>query len=103
MAYDDNVDNVKPGDRVTVIGVYRAQGIRQVRHQRVLKSVYTTYLDVISYDTLKNTQQHTEVFTEEIRAKIKKLSQEPKITEKLCRSLAPSIYELDDVKLGILC
>lgn len=48
-AYEDFVDFVKPGDRVEVIGIYRAQGVRVNPNQRVLKNVYRTYIDVINY------------------------------------------------------
>lgn len=37
LAYDDNVDSVKPGDRLDCIGIYRAQGIRVSPNQRVKK------------------------------------------------------------------
>jgi len=38
----------------------------------------------------------------ELEAKLKELSQRPDIYELLARSLAPSIWEMDDVKKGIL-
>lgn len=28
IAYDNNVDSVKPGDRIECVGVFRASGIR---------------------------------------------------------------------------
>lgn len=43
------MDFVKPGDRVTVMGIYRAHGVRLNAKKRTLKGVYRTYLDVISY------------------------------------------------------
>ena len=48
-AYEDLVDYVKPGDRVEVIGIYKAMGIRTNSMQRTLKNVYRTYIDVINY------------------------------------------------------
>jgi DNA replication licensing factor MCM4 len=48
-AYEDFVDFVKPGDRVEVIGIYKAMGVRVNPAQRVLKNVYRTYIDVINY------------------------------------------------------
>lgn len=35
--------------------------------------------------------------------KLKELSRHPNIYERLTRSLAPNIWELDDVKKGLLC
>jgi DNA replication licensing factor MCM4 len=34
---------------------------------------------------------------------LKKLSRQPDIYDRLTRSLAPNIWELDDVKRGLLC
>lgn len=48
-AFEDLVDMSKPGDRVTVTGIYRAMPMRVKATQRSLKAVYKTYIDVIHF------------------------------------------------------
>lgn len=41
------MDLAKPGDRVTITGVYRAVGVRVNPRLRELKAVFKTYLDIV--------------------------------------------------------
>jgi DNA replication licensing factor MCM4 len=120
--YDELVDVCKAGDRIEVTGVFRCNPVRVNPRQRVIKSLFKTYVDVLHIKKVDKRRLGTDVTTveqeiaeqvagstEQVRkvsaeeeAKIRETSQRPDIYELLSRSLAPSIYELDDVKKGIL-
>ncbi|CCE62733.1 hypothetical protein TPHA_0D00920 [Tetrapisispora phaffii CBS 4417] len=122
--YDELVDSCRAGDRIEVSGTFRSVPVRVNQRQRALKSLYKTYIDVvhikkvsdkrmgvdtstIEQELLQNKIDNNEVqevrpvSDEDIR-KIKELSEQDDIYEILSRSIAPSIYELEDVKKGIL-
>ena len=127
--FDELVDGVKPGDRVEVTGVYRAVAMRVAPNQRTLRSVYKTYVDVIhmrqdASRRLRNEAADAQAaavdggaapapvapeadgeggFTEERVAELRALGAREDVYETLVRSLAPSIWELEDVKRGVLC
>lgn len=119
-AYDELVDFCKAGDRVKITGIFRCSPVRVNPRQRTLKSVFKTYVDVlhiqktdkkrmgIDASTVDGEEQmygdveETRKITEEEEEKIKATAARPDIYELLSRSLAPSIFEMDDVKKGIL-
>ena len=113
IMYDDMVDGCKPGDRVDIIGIYRAQPSRVSRGRRILLSLFKTYIDTVSItSTSKNRglinddegeQEQEYNLTYEDEAKIREMSQHPGICKHLEDALAPSIWENEDVKKGILC
>lgn len=47
LVYEALVDTAKPGDRITITGIYRAQPLRVDPKQRALKSVYKARIDVL--------------------------------------------------------
>ena len=53
LAYDTNVDGMRPGDRVEIVGIYRAQGQKLKRNQNGIKSVFNTYVDLISFTIIE--------------------------------------------------
>jgi DNA replication licensing factor MCM4 len=106
FCYDDLVDSVQPGDKVEVTGVLRAQPVRVHPRIRKVKSVYRTYLDVIHFRPItgmENKKEDIQQWTAQRVQQLKELSQDPEIYQKLTNSVAPSIWELEDCKKGILC
>lgn len=108
-AHNDLVDSVQPGDRITVTGIFRAVATRVNPKQRNVKSVYRTHIDVVHFRKVDSKRLHEDLvegpdcrFTQERIQKLKELSQVPDIYERLARALAPSIYENEDIKKGIL-
>ena len=119
-AYDDLHDKVRPGDKVEVTGIYRASTMRVNPRQRNIKNIFRTYLDVIHMQTIKVNQltsreekmdsmdvaedtesQALDITEKDVRA-FHNLAQSQDCYEQLVASLAPNIYELEDVKKGVL-
>ena len=110
-AHNDLVDKVQPGDRVKVTGIYRATPLRVNPRMRNVKSVYKTHIDVVHFrklDAKRLTENNDEeeqkdtVLSEERVEFLKKLSKKSDIYERLAKAIAPSIYENEDIKKGIL-
>ncbi|KEY64939.1 hypothetical protein S7711_08938 [Stachybotrys chartarum IBT 7711] len=123
--YNELVDFCKAGDRIEVTGIFRVSPVRVNPRQRALKSVHKTYVDVLHVQKVDkkrlgadpstlgidgemdeergdNNIQETRKVSPEEEAKIRETAARSDIYELLARSLAPSIYEMDDVKKGVL-
>jgi len=104
--HGDLVDSVQPGDRIAVTGVYRAVSHRSNPKMRNILAVYKTHIDVVHFRKTDQDRLHTcdsEVtMNEETVKMLEELSKKPDIYERLARAVAPSIYENEDVKKGIL-
>ncbi|KAI9654350.1 MAG: hypothetical protein M1821_006666 [Bathelium mastoideum] len=121
-AYDELVDVCKAGDRVEITGIFKCNQVRINPRQRTVKNIFKTYVDALHIQKVDKKRLGVDVSTvqdeldqhmsggiEEVRkvseeeeAKIKEIGARPDVYELLSRSLAPSVYEMDDVKKGIL-
>lgn len=114
--YDELVDYIKPGDRVDVVGIFRAQGLRVNPKQRVLRSIFRTYVDVVSFtkynkkrfnlqdedEEVLSGNEINELINQQLRKEVEELSKNKDIYRLLVDSFAPSIWENEDVKKGLL-
>ncbi len=121
-AYDELVDVCKAGDRVEITGIFKCNQVRINPRQRTVKNIFKTYVDCLHVqkvdkqrmgidpttieeelsDQAAGNIEETRKVSEEQVEKIKEVATRPDVYELLSRSLGPSIYELDDVKKGIL-
>uniref|UniRef100_A0A672HH82 DNA replication licensing factor MCM4 n=1 Tax=Salarias fasciatus TaxID=181472 RepID=A0A672HH82_SALFA len=107
--HNDLVDKVQPGDRVNITGIYRAVPMRVNPRQSNVKSVYKTHIDAIHFRKTDEKRLHgldedaeQKLFTEDRVQRLKELAAKPDVYERLASALAPSIYEHEDIKKGIL-
>ncbi|XBI27103.1 hypothetical protein VPH35_051645 [Triticum aestivum] len=109
LMHDKLVDAGKPGDRVEITGIYRAMSIRIGPSQRTVKSIFKTdksrlhIEDSMDTDNTNASKSSEDGHVTDKIDKLKELSKLPDIYDRLTRSLAPNIWELDDVKRGLLC
>ncbi|KAJ3026779.1 UNVERIFIED_CONTAM: hypothetical protein HDU68_005083 [Siphonaria sp. JEL0065] len=119
--YDELVDVCKPGDRVEVTGIFRGIPVKVNDRRRAIKSLFKTYVDVVHVKktdarrigldpSIMEEDDVEEGFNESDRIdlarpeedKIRELSQQRNLYDLLARSVAPSIFGMDDVKKGAL-
>ena len=112
ILYDDMVDLVRPGDKIEVVGIFRAQPVRASVNKRIYRSIFRSYMDVVSLVAISKKDGEKIIdkdeleknnFTEEHKAHFRNLSRNKNIYEILSNSFAPSIFENEDVKKGLLC
>ncbi|KAI2640192.1 MCM-domain-containing protein [Xylaria nigripes] len=95
----DLIDKAKPGEEIEVTGVYRNNYDAQLNNRNGFP-VFSTILEannvVKTHDQLAGFR-----LTEEDEQKIRKLSRDPQIIEKVINSIAPSIYGHTDIKTAV--
>jgi len=95
---DDMVDSCKPGDRVQIVGVYRALPSKQ---NGVTGGIFKTI--VIANHVRQLSKEVTQpVMTDKDIENIKQLAKTKGVFDLLSESLAPSIYGHTQVKQGLL-
>ena len=98
MAYDNNVDQVRPGDRVEIVGIYRTQPLRVQRSKRAIRSVFNTYVDLISSNVVEdnrykvNNSSSKADYDDDDKRTFFEMARQPNIINQLVQSFAPSIF-----------
>ena len=95
----DLIDKAKPGEEIEVTGIYRNNYDAQLNNRNGFP-VFATILEannvVKSHDQLAGFRM-----TEEDEHKIRQLSKDPHIVDKVINSIAPSIYGHMDIKTAV--
>ena len=95
---DDLVDSVRPGDRVKLVGTLELQQEGSIR--RGARAVFDLYLKVVSIELSEKALDEVQI-SEEDEAKLREMSMDPWIRERVISSVAPSIYGHWEIKEGI--
>ena len=96
---DDIVDSARPGDRVAVTSIVRAE--KQYVGEKGRLRTFNLYLEANFVDVVGKETEVVEI-TREDEKKILEASKDPFVHRKLIMSLAPSIYGYGEIKEGIL-
>lgn len=97
---DDLVDLAKPGDRVQIVGVYRALG-GATNNSSAFKTVVLANAVYPLHARSTGVAAHERLTDQDVR-NINRLAKERRIFDLLAESLAPSIYGLDHIKKAVL-
>ncbi|MFH0817005.1 MAG: LAGLIDADG family homing endonuclease [Candidatus Micrarchaeota archaeon] len=92
---DDLVNTINPGDTVEVTGILRIKPPMPGKGDS-----YSKYVEVVHIQNVQREFEEVEISKGD-KEKIMELSKDPKVFEKIVKSIAPSIYGHDEIKAGI--
>jgi len=93
----DLVDTVKPGDRLKVLGIYKSVLAQPIAGMN--STLFKTYTDANYIEPEDKSEELIDISKED-KKKIEKLSKEPLIQKKIARSICPTIYGREDLKMA---
>ncbi len=97
MLTDDLVDQIKPGSRIRVTGIFRAYKPPRTQSERGLD----TFLEINYFELAEKDYEALELSQKDLE-EIRKMASDPWVKERLIESLAPGIYGMRDIKEAIL-
>ncbi|MEM1629060.1 MAG: minichromosome maintenance protein MCM [Desulfurococcaceae archaeon] len=96
----DLVDIARPGDRVVVTGILKITPISSSIDRKGGKTIFSFYIDANHVEIQEKVLEEIEI-TREDEEKIRDLSRDPWVREKIIASIAPGIYGYWDIKEAI--
>ena len=96
---NDLIDSAKPGDEIEVTGTYVNNFDANLNVQQGFP-VFSTLLEA-NFVLKKDNKDVGVMLTDEDRKEIHALSRDPRIAERIFKSIAPSIYGQDIVKTAV--
>ncbi|XP_058102706.1 DNA replication licensing factor MCM2 isoform X1 [Magnolia sinica] len=96
---NDLIDCARPGEEIEVTGIYTNNFDLSLNTKNGFP-VFATVVEA-NYVTKKQDLFSAYKLTEEDKAEIEKLSKDPRIGERIVKSIAPSIYGHEDIKTAI--
>ncbi|KJE92812.1 minichromosome maintenance complex component 2 [Capsaspora owczarzaki ATCC 30864] len=95
----DLIDSCKPGDEVEITGIYRTNFDAALNITNGFP-VFSTMIEANYVTTNEDSFSHFNLTDEDVK-EIRALGRDPRIGERIIRSIAPSIYGHEDVKTAI--
>ncbi|KAL4424005.1 hypothetical protein ABPG75_001306 [Micractinium tetrahymenae] len=95
----DLVDSVRPGEEIIVTGIYQ-HSFEAAQNARHGFPVYSVNIEA-NHVQKKGDQYSAAKLTDDDKAEIRALSRDPRIGERIVKSIAPSIYGHQNIKQGI--
>jgi len=93
--YDDLTNTVLPGEKVIIVGILR---LKKPKKQK--QGFFDKYIEVIHIQKLDKEFEELEITKEDLE-KIKELSRDPYIFEKIRDSMAPAVFGHEKIKEAI--
>ena len=102
------VDRAVPGNRVTITGIMSIMSQQlKGRGSQAGMAIRTPYLQVLGvkngFEQKTTSGQSLTVFTQAEEELFRDLAREPDIVDRICMSIAPSIYGSEEVKRAVAC
>mmetsp|Transcript_3137 Transcript_3137/g.4179 ORF Transcript_3137/g.4179 Transcript_3137/m.4179 type:complete len:791 (-) Transcript_3137:377-2749(-) len=97
----DLVDKIKPGDRVQIVGVYRALASNSINGQSTTSGVFNTVVLVNNISILNQSINQLKISISDVQ-NIRSLARREDILSVLSKSLSPSIHGHDMIKTALI-